>query len=415
MLETNLFKPFNSKLDPEQYPQIELLDAVVYKHVPDGPDELCDLLDVHFIGSVRITGTIKTIPVQFRKMLKGFTYNILTLCQTDLPVNGIKRSKSDLLNKAIGATVTIPDVTVYSLESYDNPKMNSTIWALGYAGWYAITPSAEYRTHFVRSIEKALAWDVSLESGIGPNTKQVTVQQLFKRLMIRHPCCQSMSMAETIFRNHRKFLICKMLEPLKLTGSKKQVNWQNFCLWKWLNTNYTGIVREVEILKEKSKEDGESFRDKRTFDISHKYGFDSLESLALERKLKPHQLTTNWLVSSASKKCARYNLESILSLYQEKAKILRTLMALSCQLNWTESSAYSDLLHISEGIDLNGDWAETAALKGKNGGTGNGEAATTANLKLTPIDDMERDANPLSSPEFPQHPSTSSKGKSVLR
>ena len=71
MLETKIFKPYNPKIDTEEWPQLDLIDVVIYKHVAGRPDELCDLLDVQFTGPVRITGTVRKIPAKFNKMVKG--------------------------------------------------------------------------------------------------------------------------------------------------------------------------------------------------------------------------------------------------------------------------------------------------------------------------------------------------------
>ena len=71
MLETKIFKPYNRMIDSEEWPQLRLANAVVYRRLVDKPDELCDLLDVQFTGPLRITGTLSKIPPQFNKMVKG--------------------------------------------------------------------------------------------------------------------------------------------------------------------------------------------------------------------------------------------------------------------------------------------------------------------------------------------------------
>jgi len=71
MLEIKIFKPYDQASHSEHWPQLQLDDAVIYKHVAGGPDELCDLLDVQFTGPLRITGTVSRIPPRFNKMVKG--------------------------------------------------------------------------------------------------------------------------------------------------------------------------------------------------------------------------------------------------------------------------------------------------------------------------------------------------------
>ncbi|KAG0641526.1 hypothetical protein HOY80DRAFT_1135172 [Tuber brumale] len=402
MLETKIFKPYDKKLDTEAWPQLQLVDAVVYRHVADGPDELCDLLDTHFMGPLRITGTITKIPARFNKMVK------------DLPVIGDKQASSRTaaaLAKGVhGATVTVTDVLTYALESYKNPKVNSTIWALGSAAWYSISPAPEYTKYFDRSLEKAHVWDIVLEFGKSGNFKQVTVEQLFARYFQKHPDCKGVDGAENVFVNHRKFLVCKMLEPTKLTGpgsKTARTRWQNFCLWKWLTAKYTGIVKEVEKSMQAAKTARKSFTDKRAFSPGTQHGVDTLESLALEQKLKPHQLTCEWLISSIVKKSGA-NAEVVRSLLQGQANALSTLMTLSRQVDWGQSSLYSDLLLMSGEVPSGGNCD----------GSGSGEAATIANLSIDAsheANDMEQDNDPLSSPELPHQQPTSAKGKSVLR
>ncbi|KAG0125859.1 hypothetical protein HOY82DRAFT_593972 [Tuber indicum] len=406
MLETKIFKPYDKKLDTEEWPQLQLVDAVVYRHVADGPDELCDLLDTHFMGPLRITGTITKIPTKFHKMVK------------DLPVIGEEQASSRTaaaLAKGVhGATVTVTDVLTYALESYKNPKVNSTIWALGCAAWYSITPAPEYTKYFDRSLEKAHVWDIVLEFGKSGNFKQVTVEQLFARYFQKHPGCKGIDGAENVFANYRKFLVCKMLEPTGPGSKSARTRWQNFCLWKWLTTKFTGIVKEVEGSIQAAKTARKSSTDKRAFSPGTQHGVDTLESLALEQKLKPHQLTCEWLISSIEKKSGA-NAEVVRSLLQGQANALSTLMTLSRQVNWVQSSLYSDLLLMSGEVPSGGN------CDGSEGG----EAATTANLNSTKsrsvdafdgVNDIEQDNDPLSSPELPHHQQPkSAKGKSVLR
>lgn len=175
------------------------------------------------------------------------------------------------------------------------------------------------------------------------------------------------------------------------------------------------------------KAGGESSTDKRAFslDTEHglQHGLDSLESLALERKLKSCQLTTPWLVSSIMNKSGA-NAKTVRSLLHRHAKALSTLMALSRQVDWVQSSLYKDLLLALKEAPSGDDSGEGAggsshALKvKKNGGSGKGKAAT-ANLNpfadaLDGVNDMEQDNDLLSSPELSQPP-RSAKGKSVLR
>jgi len=195
MLETKIFKPYNNKIDSEAWPQLDLVDAVVYRHVAGRPDELCDLLDVQFTGPLRITGTVPDIPTKFNKMVNCkqnntwdlVTIYMLTCCQTDLPVlsGGQARSKAAaaLAKSVHKSTITICNVLTYSLESYTNPKTNSTIWALGQAGWYSISPATEYSKYFERSLEKAHAWDLVLEFGKSRKFEKVTVENLFAKVI----------------------------------------------------------------------------------------------------------------------------------------------------------------------------------------------------------------------------------------
>lgn len=183
----------------------------------------------------------------------------------------------------------------------------------------------------------------------------------------------------------------------------------------------------MEKARRVGKTGGESSTDKRAFSLGTQrglqHGLDSLESLALERQLKPHQLTTEWLISSIVNKSGA-SAKTVRSLLHERANALRTLMKLSRQVNWVQSSLYRDLLLASEEApsgDGNGEGAggSSHALKvKKNGGSGKGEA-TTANLNpfadaLDGVNDMEQDNDLLSSPELSQPP-RSAKGKSVLR
>jgi len=175
------------------------------------------------------------------------------------------------------------------------------------------------------------------------------------------------------------------------------------------------------------KTGGESSTDKRAFSLDTQHGLDSLESLVLEQKLKPHHLTTEWLVSSIRKKSGVSALIAS-SRLQTHANVLSTLMALSRQVNWVQSSLYSDLLLASKEAPSgngNGEGSSHALKVKKNGGSGKGEAATTVNPNsfadaLDGVNDMEQgndmdqDNDLFSTPELSQPPK-SAKGKSVLR
>ena len=183
----------------------------------------------------------------------------------------------------------------------------------------------------------------------------------------------------------------------------------------------------MEKARQAGKTGGESSTDKRAFSLDTQHGLDSLESLALEQKLKPHQLTTEWLVSSIMKKSGA-NATTVRSRLQKHANALSTLMTLSRQVNWVQSSLYSDLLLASKEVpssDGNGEGSSHALKVKKNGGSGKGEAATTVNLNpfadaldgvndIEQGDNMEQDNDLFSSPELSQPP-RSAKGKSVLR
>jgi len=182
----------------------------------------------------------------------------------------------------------------------------------------------------------------------------------------------------------------------------------------------------VEQAKRAGKTGGAPSTDKRAFSLDTQHGLDSLESLALEQKLKPHQLTTEWLVSSIVKKSGA-SAKTVRSLLQRHANALSTLMALSRQVNWVKTGLYSDLLLASKEVpsgDGNGEGSSHALKVKKNGGSGKGEVATTINpspfadavdgASDMEYNDMEQGTNLLSLPEHSQPPK-SSKGKSALR
>ncbi|KAG0639759.1 hypothetical protein HOY80DRAFT_861314, partial [Tuber brumale] len=324
MLEENVFKPYDQELDQEQWPQLQLVDAVVYKYVPDGPDELCDLLESPFTQSLRITGTIKEIPAKFQYIVK------------DIPYAARERGSGITARTASSAgdeiTITITDAGIYSLQSFKESGINSTIWALGSAAWYAISPAAEYSKYFDRSIEKAHAWDTILEFGESKHFSQVTVKQLFERYMEKHPSSGDLDHTKSVFITHRKFLICKI--------------WQNFCLWKWLTENYTGIVNEVEkcvAARDTITTCSCDSLDQRPFSPDTTSGFDTLESLALEQKLGPRQLTSAWLTLSIMQKSGA-NAEITPLCLQRLATKLCKLMESSRQVNWVRCSVYQELI-----------------------------------------------------------------------
>ena len=115
------------------------------------------------------------------------TCHVLTCCQSDLPVMGEERASSKtaaaLAKSVRESTITVVDVLTYSLQSYTDPTMDSTIWALGCAAWYSVSPAPEYREYFERSLEKAHAWDLVLEFGNSQKFNHVTVKQLFAKVI----------------------------------------------------------------------------------------------------------------------------------------------------------------------------------------------------------------------------------------
>ncbi|PWW79496.1 hypothetical protein C7212DRAFT_25382, partial [Tuber magnatum] len=412
MLETAIFKPYNRSLDEEQWPQLELGNVVVYKHVADGPDEICDLLDIHFTKPLRITGTLSQIPAKYGKIVIGKQNE--TRKSNYNPVIGERsnsiKTAAALAKSLYGVTITIPNVHTYALESYKNQRTNSTIWALGGAAWYAISPAPEYCEHFNRSLEKAHAWDLVMALAESEGFKDVTVKQVFAKYFRKHPSCNSVNGAETKFREFRTFL------------------WRNFCLWKWLTAEYTGIVEEVQKSIKAGKIVGNPSTNKLAFSLDTQYGFDSLESFTLERKPEPSQLTIQWLISFVTKKSGS-DAQDVQLLLQGQANALSTLMARSRQVDWVQSSLYSDLLLMSgeappDGNNDEGTGGGPALRVKKNSGSGKGKAETTANLNPAEgcsgdapdgINDMEQDNDHFSSPHASPQPPRSAKGKSVLR
>lgn len=94
MLEAKIFKPYNRMIDSEEWPQLQLTNAVVYRRLVDKPDELCDLLDVQFTGPLRITGTLSRIPSHFNKMVKGKQNDTSDLVITYMPCTNLLPNRS---------------------------------------------------------------------------------------------------------------------------------------------------------------------------------------------------------------------------------------------------------------------------------------------------------------------------------
>ncbi|CUS09721.1 unnamed protein product [Tuber aestivum] len=417
MLETKIFKPYDKRLDQEEWPQLRLVDAVVYKHVADGPDKICDLLDVHFTKPLRVTGTLVKMPAKFNKIV------------IDLPVTSQRRDSvktAAALAKGLGGTtITLTDVHTYAIQSYRNKGEKPTIWALGGAAWYAISPALEYRECFDQSLEKASAWDMVLGLAEGPDSKQLTVEKLFTKYFKKYPSCKSVNGAETIFREFRIFLMVKILDRIDSSPTATaRTMWRNFCLSKWLTTEYNGIAKSVQGLLKAGQTDGKLSTDRLTLSLNIQYFFDSLESFVLEGNLELSQFTREWLISFIVRKSGEKTQDAQL-LLQEQANYLSTSMIRSRQVNWVQSSLYSDLLLMSGEVPSDGDNDEATvgapATRVKNGGSGKGEVVATANLipaegrspdALDEVNDMDQDNHSTSACIQPPR---SAKGKSVLR
>ena len=150
MFETAVLRRYDSNLHEEEWPQLELKDAIVTHHNRrDQAGKLVDLLEVDLHGPFRVRGKLGKLDKD-QESIGWFT----SLSHSSYRPGG---SYSELaipaLTKLYSEHITLSKVYTYSLELKEDGGI--VIWVLGTAGWYALSPAKEYKAIFEQMVEKA--------------------------------------------------------------------------------------------------------------------------------------------------------------------------------------------------------------------------------------------------------------------
>jgi hypothetical protein len=148
-----------------------------------------------------------------------------------------------LIEEADNARIRIDNVTNYSFGQDDNGK--PVVWAAGKAGWYEITPSDRYMTHYNDTIEAIdlFYFMVDQHQNLPPKRQRLGFMiDPFLTEYQKHTDYRiddDDEAMETIHKHH-KFLLKQMIEE------RESIDWSQTHLWKHLAEVYSD---EVETLR----------------------------------------------------------------------------------------------------------------------------------------------------------------------
>ncbi|KAI5811112.1 hypothetical protein DFH27DRAFT_531474 [Peziza echinospora] len=234
--EAQVLRPIDPRLDKEEWPLFELMDATVsHLHRRKQMGKLVDLLEVHLHGPFRVKGRL-------RKLKKD---------QESLALSPSLYSEE----------LVIARVATYSLEIKDDGKI--VIWALGGSGWYALSPSKAYKPIFQQMVEKTIIW-LFLEdryTDIFEEHKELkdTTALLYKNFSQENPTYPDAKAASELFHKYHEWLIIKMLVP------EEAENWARTPIHTEMFERYPDEVSKIQkILKRRAAtnstvSDGEIF------------------------------------------------------------------------------------------------------------------------------------------------------------
>ncbi|KAK5083970.1 hypothetical protein LTR05_006477 [Lithohypha guttulata] len=136
----------------------------------------------------------------------------------------------------------IDNVTNYSFGQNDDGK--PVIWAAGKAGWYEITPSDRYISHYNNTAEAIdmFYFMVDQHQRLGPKRKRLGFFiDPFLREYQKHTDYRvdDDDEAMEILHKHHKFLLKQMIEE------REDVDWSQTHLWKHLAATYDDEIEEL--------------------------------------------------------------------------------------------------------------------------------------------------------------------------
>lgn len=132
-LETAVLRQYDRALDEEDWPLLELKEAIItHQHRRKKAGQLVDLFEINLDGPFRVKGRLGKLKKDQESIALG-------------PVS--KLYKEDMV---------IPEAYTYSLEIKDDGRI--IIWVLGNCAWYALSPAKEYKAIFDEMVEKTKIW-----------------------------------------------------------------------------------------------------------------------------------------------------------------------------------------------------------------------------------------------------------------
>lgn len=219
MFEANAFFPVNKELDQEEWPLMELTDAIVFTSKRNTATELEDLLDVQDRGPFRIEGKLSPIS------------DDLSIIRTTNP--------SRLYNEPL----VITQVMMYSIQQFEDGDVK--IWALGKCGWYSIIPSPEYEPIFKTMVEKGKLW-VFLQdkycdkySGKGINIRG-SVADLYSSYTKLDTAPLDVHTASQLFEKHYRYLLFEMCGVRADTDM-----WARTPLYRYFSSKYPAELKTI--------------------------------------------------------------------------------------------------------------------------------------------------------------------------
>ncbi|KAK6526858.1 hypothetical protein TWF281_010055 [Arthrobotrys megalospora] len=226
LVELSVLMELNpNEISHDDWPTIDLQDAIVWSPKSTHPNNLIDLLDVLEKGPFTVEGKIGDVP----DGLKEFACKPAT-------VQSLK-----------GKRIRIANVRRWSIERLADESI--VIWALGGAAWYGIHPADDYKEIYGIMLQKAAIYNFIMDKydRLSIRSKQIKtpMSDLYNELSFNNPILGTPDNAEKLIQTHRRFIMAQLIENTKFKKTP---------FWTYLNRTYPGEIAQVQAAKLKAEQ-----------------------------------------------------------------------------------------------------------------------------------------------------------------
>ncbi|RPB25846.1 hypothetical protein L211DRAFT_847623 [Terfezia boudieri ATCC MYA-4762] len=232
-VETTVLRGIDRTLEEEEWPLLELKDATItHHHRRKKAGQLVDLFEVNLHGPFRVKGRLGKLKKHQESLVLG---------------TASKLYKEDIV---------IPEAYTYSLEIKDDGRI--IIWVLGNCGWYALSPSKEYKAIFDQMVEKTKIW-LFLEAKYvpaiykGKYRLRGSAHDVFVEFSREYPDWPTAKEAAALFHKHHEWIVLKML-----VKAEEVDNWARTPIHTEMFTQHKDTVSEIQRLLRARSEQGMS-------------------------------------------------------------------------------------------------------------------------------------------------------------